>query len=84
VHSQRQREHVAFKEVALEYELRIIYLERCLAQEEGKLRLLEQVCGLTVSVLCTKLQYTDVLNALLLHWRSSSILADSAVIADGS
>ena len=42
-HLQRQKEQTAFKEVALEYELRIIYLERCLVQEEGKCRLMEQV-----------------------------------------
>lgn len=39
----RQRDIQSWKALALEYEMKIRYLERALAQEESKLRIAEQV-----------------------------------------
>lgn len=41
--SNRQRDIQKWKALALEYEMKIRYLERALAQQESKLRLTEQV-----------------------------------------
>lgn len=39
----RQKDIMRWKALALEYEMKIRYLERALAQEESKLRIAEQV-----------------------------------------
>ena len=44
----RHKDTVRWKALALEYEMKIRYLERALAQEESKLRIAEQASSLLI------------------------------------